>query len=56
MDFPIVRRVATWWDGTEWAIQNPRKSQESDPYRLLINGYRVLLTGGRDGMIILCRR
>jgi hypothetical protein len=26
MDFPIVRWVATWWDGTEWAIQNPCKS------------------------------
>jgi hypothetical protein len=41
-----------WWDGRKWATRDARKSREMDPYRLRINGYRVLLTRGRDGMII----
>jgi hypothetical protein len=53
LDFPIVCwGDDLWWDGSTWAIRDPRRSQERDPYRLRLNGYRVLLTRGRDGMII----
>lgn len=53
LDFPIVCwGDDLWWEGTKWVIRNPKKSLELDPYRLRVNGYRVLLTRGRDGMII----
>ena len=53
LDFPIVCwGDDLWWDGTKWVIRDPRRSQERDPYRLRVNGYRVLLSRGRDGMII----
>jgi DUF2075 family protein len=53
LDFPIVCwGDDLWWDGLKWAIRDPRRSQERDPYRLRLNGYRVLLSRGRDGMIV----
>ena len=53
MDFPIVCwGDDLWWDGVKWTIRDPRRSQERDPYRLRVNGYRVLMTRGRDGMVI----
>ena len=53
LDFPIVCwGDDLWWNGSKWTIRDPRRSQERDPYRLRLNAYRVLLTRGRDGMII----
>ena len=53
LDFPIVCwGDDLWWDGKRWATREQRNSKELDPYRLRINAYRVLLSRGRDGMII----
>lgn len=41
-----------WWDGVKWATREQQNSKELDPYRLRINAYRVLLSRGRDGVII----
>ncbi|WP_043817771.1 DUF2075 domain-containing protein [Deinococcus ficus] len=58
LDFPIL----CWgsdlkWDGQEWRSPTPRtppagKRAPEDPHRLRLNSYRVLLTRGRDGMIL----
>jgi hypothetical protein len=53
LDFPVVCwGDDLWWDGRCWVVRDSRNSRERDPYRLRINGYRVLLTRGRDGMIV----
>lgn len=53
LDFPIVCwGDDLWWNGKKWAMRERRNSKELDPYRLRINAYRVLLSRGRDGMII----
>jgi hypothetical protein len=53
LDFSIVCwGDDLWWDGSQWATRDGRRSQERDPYRLRLNNYRVLLSRGRDGMII----
>ncbi|GGO38287.1 DNA/RNA helicase domain-containing protein [Deinococcus humi] len=58
LDFPIL----CWgsdlkWDGQAWCSPVPRtpaagKRAPEDPHRLRLNSYRVLLTRGRDGMIL----
>jgi hypothetical protein len=53
LDFPIICwGDDLWWDGKKWATRKQRNSKELDPYQLRINGYRVLLSRGRDGMTI----
>jgi hypothetical protein len=58
LDFPIV----AWgndllWNGSDWVSPNPgNRSQAHDPHRLRINSYRVLLTRGRDGVVIFIPR
>jgi hypothetical protein len=53
LDFPVVCwGDDLWWNGKHWATREARSSRELDPYRLRINAYRVLLSRGRDGMII----
>jgi DUF2075 family protein len=54
LDLPIV----CWgddfsWRGSDWTLR-PRRRQYTieDPDELLRNGYRVLLTRGRDGLVI----
>lgn len=39
------------WDGTKWQ-SNIRKNKARDPHNLRINSYRVLLTRGRDGLVV----
>jgi hypothetical protein len=41
------------WAGAGWT-RRPRKRKypQADPERLLENAYRVLLTRGRDGLIV----
>jgi len=54
LDLPIV----CWgedhrWTGTEWLLTPVRRRKPiDDPRQLLQNAYRVLLTRGRDGLII----
>ncbi|WP_189011081.1 DNA/RNA helicase domain-containing protein [Deinococcus malanensis] len=58
LDFPIV----CWgtdlkWTGQDWQSPTPRtpaagKRVPENPHRLRVNSYRVLLTRGRDGMIL----
>jgi len=53
LDFPIVSwgEDLVWKDG-EWSSENHRNPKAKDAHLLRINSYRVLLTRGRDGMII----
>jgi DUF2075 family protein len=54
LDLPIV----CWgndltWQGRTWAPQPARRRYPlDDPVQLLMNSYRVLLTRGRDGLIV----
>lgn len=53
LDFPIV----CWgddllWDTNCWLINSLRRRSLRNPIRVKLNAYRVLLTRGRDGMII----
>ncbi len=53
LDFPIV----CWgedlvWKNGAWSSENHRNPKAKDAHLLRINSYRVLLTRGRDGMII----
>lgn len=42
------------WKDNTWEIDYPKKGAK-DPYQMKLNAYRVLLTRGRDGVII-CQR
>ena len=53
LDLPIV----CWgkdlrWDGDSWGTRPSPRSRAHDPHRLRINSYRVLLTRGRDGVVV----
>jgi DUF2075 family protein len=53
LDFPIVG----WgedlvFDGAAWTAKPSPRSKARDPAQLRRNSYRVLLTRGRDGMVI----
>ncbi len=52
LDMPLI----AWgddllWSGKEWQ-SNIKRSQARDPHNLRINSYRVLLTRGRDGLVV----
>lgn len=40
------------WSGSEWLTPRGRSRQIRDPRRLRLNAYRVLLTRGRDGVVV----
>ncbi len=54
LDLPVV----CWgtdllWDGTSWMLKPTRRRFAlTDPEQVLTNAYRVLLTRGRDGLVI----
>jgi len=54
LDLPIV----CWgddvlWNGTAWKLVPPRRRyQQRNPEQILKNVYRVLLTRGRDGVLV----
>jgi hypothetical protein len=53
LDFPIVCwGDDVFWDGWIWKSTNGAINGVKDPHRLRINSYRVLLSRGRDGMLI----
>lgn len=41
-----------WWDETRWASRPSPRSKAKDPHRLRVNSYRVLLSRGRDGIVV----
>jgi hypothetical protein len=52
LDFSIVGwDTDLMWDGTEWFVKTGR-TRARDARQLGLNSYRVLLTRGRDGLII----
>jgi len=53
LDFPIVGwDTDLVWDGVQWHTKVGRSSKAHDARQLRLNSYRVLLTRGRDGMIV----
>jgi hypothetical protein len=54
LDFPIVAWADDYlWDGKQWKTKPSRsKYAIDDPFRLRKNVYRVLLTRGRDGVMV----
>jgi hypothetical protein len=52
LDFPIVGwDTDLVWNGSEWLVKSGR-TKAHDARQLRLNSYRVLLTRGRDGMVI----
>lgn len=55
LDYPIVCwGDDLWWDHTAWVSKPSPRSQARDPHSLRVNSYRVLLSRGRDGMVVFC--
>lgn len=54
LDFPVVCWGDDfWWEPGKWATRGGRRQRlVRDPHRLRMNAYRVLLTRGREGMVI----
>ncbi|MHB8996165.1 MAG: DUF2075 domain-containing protein [Armatimonadota bacterium] len=53
LDFPIVGWGSDLtWAGSAWISPPQPRSKARDPHQLRVNSYRVLLTRGRDGMIV----
>lgn len=54
LDMPIVCWGEDYaWDGNGWRLRPPRRRiPQREPRQVLQNAYRVLLTRGRDGMVI----
>lgn len=53
LDLPIVGwGVDLHWDGRGWQSPPQRRSTARDPHLLRLNSYRVLLTRGRDGVVL----
>ena len=40
------------WNGNAWNLYRPMQSADSNANRYRVNSYRVLLTRGRDGLIV----
>jgi len=53
LDLPIVCwGDDLYWDKGQWSKRKRVRSQSKDPMQMTLNCYRVLLTRGRDGMVI----
>jgi hypothetical protein len=54
LDFPIVCWGEDFiWADDEWSLRPARSTyKQRDPKQLLMNAYRVLLTRGRDGLLV----
>ena len=53
LDLPIVGwGVDLHWGGRDWQSPPRRRSQAHNPHLLRLNSYRVLLTRGRDGVVL----
>jgi hypothetical protein len=52
LDMPLIAwGDDLWWD-KEWKIKPSGRSAAKDPGRLRTNSYRVLLSRGRDGIVV----
>ena len=40
------------WNGNAWNLYRPMQSADSNDNRYRVNSYRVLLTRGRDGLLV----
>jgi len=55
LDFPIVCwGDDLWWADGRWQSRPARRSAARDPHLLRLNSYRVLLSRGRDGLVVFC--
>jgi hypothetical protein len=53
LDLPIVCwGKDLWWSGGRWATRPSPRNKARDPHQLRLNSYRVLLTRGRDGVVV----
>jgi DUF2075 family protein len=54
LDLPILCWGEDYlWTGREWRLKPARaRYAQEDPQQLLMNAYRVLLTRGRDGLVV----
>jgi DUF2075 family protein len=55
LDLPITCWADDlYWDQAGWAMSGARRAQRlvRDPMRLRVNAYRVLLTRGREGLVL----
>jgi DUF2075 family protein len=53
LDLPIVCwGKDLWWGGASWETRPSSRSRARDPHQLRLNSYRVLLTRGRDGVVV----
>lgn len=53
LDLPVVCwGTDLWWENGAWRSAPQRRSKAREPHRLRLNSYRVLLTRGRDGLLI----
>ena len=53
LDFPIVCwGNDLWYEDGKWRSPVARRSSARNPHQLRLNSYRVLLSRGRDGMVI----
>jgi DUF2075 family protein len=41
-----------FWDGVSWTHNTRVRRQLNDPFKVTLNAYRVLMTRGRDGLVI----
>jgi hypothetical protein len=53
LDLPLV----AWgndltWEGNKWGSKPSPRSKAKDPHQLRLNSYRVLLSRGRDGVVV----
>ena len=58
LDLPIVCWGDDfWWEESAWKMRKTRaQALVRDPFRLRTNAYRVLLTRGREGLVIVVPR
>lgn len=55
LDLPLVCwGDDLWWNGVAWESKRSARSTAQDPHALRINSYRVLLSRGRDGVVVFC--
>ena len=54
LDMPVVGwGDDLWWTGLGWESKPSRtKAPIKDPHQIRVNAYRVLLTRGRDGVVV----
>jgi len=52
LDMPVIAWGDDFWWDDGWKIKPSRRSKAKDPKRLRTNSYRVLLSRGRDGLLV----